>query len=91
MKILTTGQYYGAKQSEIDFTGVILSEYDYLATNTDWHEHENPYFMYVLKGNLFDINKKSKVHCEAGSFIFHNWQEVCIVIQKKQQRLEVFI
>lgn len=76
MKILSTGKYYGAKQAEVDFTGVILSEYDYLTDRTDWHYHENPYFMYVLQGNLFDINKKSKIHCHAGSFIFHNWQEV---------------
>lgn len=75
MKILTTGKYYGFKQSEVDFAGVILSEYDYLMAQTDWHYHENPYFMYVLQGNLFDINKKSKVHCDVGSFIFHNWQE----------------
>ena len=29
MKILTAGKYYGVKKSEIDLTGVILSEYDY--------------------------------------------------------------
>ena len=75
MKILTAGKYYGAKKSEIDLTGVILSEYDYLAPCTDWHFHENPYLMYVLQGDLFDINKKSKSHCNSGSLIFHNWQE----------------
>lgn len=75
MKILSPGKYYGNKQSEIDLNGLILSEYDYRTPRTDWHYHENPYFMYILQGNLFDINKKSKVHCPSGSFIFHNWQE----------------
>ena len=75
MKILTAGEYYGAKKSEIGFSGVILSEYDYLSSRTDWHFHENPYFMYVLQGNLYDINKKIKTHCKSGSLVFHNWQE----------------
>jgi len=75
VKILTKGQYYGSKKYELSFNGVILSEYDYLAPRTDWHYHENPYFMYVLHGNMLDINKKLKTNCSPGSLIFHNWQE----------------
>ena len=72
MKVLTAGKYYGLKKSEIDLTGVILSEYDYSSSRTDWHFHENPYFMYVLHGDLYDISKKTKAHCTSGSLIFHN-------------------
>ncbi|MEO0468422.1 MAG: helix-turn-helix transcriptional regulator [Bacteroidota bacterium] len=75
MKILTTGEYYGTQKSAIDLTGVILSEYDYVTARTDWHFHENPYFMYVIQGNLFDINRGTKTHCGAGSLMFYNWQE----------------
>lgn len=75
MKVLTTGKYYGQKKSEVDLQGVLLSEYDYLTEQTEWHYHENPYLMYVLQCNLFDINKKKKTPCTAGSLIFHNWQE----------------
>ncbi len=75
MRVLKRGTYYGAKKSEIDFSGVLFSEYDYLSPRTDWHLHENPYFMYVLQGNLFDINKKTKTHCNPGSLLFHNWQD----------------
>ncbi len=75
MKILTTGNYYGQKKSEVDLQGVLLSEYDYLTSRTDWHYHENPYLMYVLQGNLYDINKREQMHCKAGSLVFHNWQE----------------
>jgi hypothetical protein len=58
MKISTKGQYYGEKKLELDSKGIILSEYDYNTPKTDWHYHENPYFMYVLQGNVYDINKQ---------------------------------
>ena len=54
MKVLTAGKYYGVKKSEIDLTGVILSEYDYSSSRTDWHFHENPYFiLFCLKHDAY--------------------------------------
>lgn len=75
MIISAKGKYYGSKQSEIQSEGIVLSEYDYLQAGTPWHFHENPYFMYVLHGNMYDINKKKQVTCPAGSLVFHNWEE----------------
>ena len=75
MKIRKSGLYYGVKKSEVQNMGFALSEYDYNLPETDWHFHENPYFMYVIDGNLLDINKKSEKQLPAGSLIFHNWQE----------------
>lgn len=75
MKVLTKGKYYGSKESEYSFNGVILSEYDYLIPKTDWHFHEHPYLMYVLQGDLYDVNKKQKTICPSGSLLLHNWQE----------------
>jgi len=75
MKILTKGSYYGSMKSERNFNGIILSEYDYLSPKTDWHFHENPYLMYVLKGNLYDVSKIKKTNCSSGSLLFYNWQE----------------
>lgn len=75
MKILTKGTYYGSMHAEKQMNGILFSEYDYLTDKTDWHFHENPYFMYVLQGNLYDINKKQKTTCTSGSFLLHNWQE----------------
>ncbi len=79
MKILTRGQYYGIKDSEQSFDGILLSQYDYTTggkdSRTDWHYHENPYFMYVLEGHMMDCNKKVKSLCPAGSLMFNNWQE----------------
>ncbi|MDY8137704.1 AraC family transcriptional regulator [Aquimarina sp. 2201CG5-10] len=75
MKILAKGTYYGAMHAEQQMNGVLFSEYDYLTKKTDWHFHENPYFMYVLQGNLYDVNKRCKTTCPSGSFLLHNWQE----------------
>lgn len=75
MKILTKGKYYGAMKYEHNYNGVILSEYNYLIQKTDWHFHENPYLMYLLRGNLYDTNKKTKTNCTQGSLFFYNWDE----------------
>ena len=75
MKTLTKGQYYGLKNTEKLFGGILLSKYDYLKDRTEWHYHENPYFMYVLHGNMKDTNKKVDTLCPAGSLIYNNWQE----------------
>lgn len=75
MRILGKGTYYGKEKSVLIQSGVILSEYDYHIPETEWHYHEHPYFMYLLEGNLMDINKASRVHCPRGSLLFYNWQE----------------
>lgn len=75
MKILSKGEYYGSMNFEQEINGIMLSEYQYSASKTAWHYHENPYLMYVLGGNLFDINKKQKTNCSPGHLIFHNWDE----------------
>ncbi len=75
MKTLTLGNYYGRKKQELVLKDIVLSEYDYLIARTDWHFHENPYFMYLLQGDVYDVNKKRKTVCPPGSFLLHNWQE----------------
>lgn len=75
MKILTKGKYFGEKKLELSFNGIVLSEYAYNEPKTPWHYHENPYFMYVLHGNMYDFNKKQKTTCPSGSILFNNWQE----------------
>ena len=75
MKISTKGEYYGNLNSERVFNGILLTKYDYHEDRTPWHYHENPYFMYVLAGNMMDSNKKVKSLCPAGSLMFNNWHE----------------
>ena len=75
MRILTKGTYYGAMQAEQEVNGILFSEYNYIGDRTGWHYHENPYFMYVLQGDMYDVNKRTKSPCPAGSFLLHSWQE----------------
>lgn len=77
MKISTKGEYYGSQLNEQSFNGILLSKYDYNSVEaTPWHYHENPYFMFVLQGNMIDQNKKVKSLLPTGSLMFNNWQEV---------------
>lgn len=75
MKILTKGQYYGDQNLKVSFNGILVSRYTYTGIKTDWHYHENPYFMYVLQGNMMDCNTKVKTLCPSGSLMYNNWQE----------------
>ncbi|MEM1134288.1 MAG: hypothetical protein AAGI07_00510 [Bacteroidota bacterium] len=76
MKILTKGKYYGNQKSAVSFNDILLSQYNYTVSKTAWHYYENPYFMFVLHGNMLDCNKKVKTLCPSGSLMFNNWQEV---------------
>jgi AraC-like DNA-binding protein len=79
LKILKKGQFYGIKDLEKSFDGISLSQYNYNTGSdkpTDWHYHENPYFWYILSGNMMDCNKKIKTLCPAGSLMFTNWQDI---------------
>ncbi|WP_299246711.1 helix-turn-helix transcriptional regulator [uncultured Aquimarina sp.] len=75
MRILREGTYYGKQNSEVSFNGILLSQYNYTVEKTAWHYHENPYFMFVLGGNMMDCNTKVKTLCPSGSIMFNNWQE----------------
>lgn len=75
VEVSTKGKYYGSKSLELAFNEILLSQYDYTIKTTPWHYHENPYFMFVLHGNMFDYNKRAKSLLPAGSLIFNNWQE----------------
>ncbi|MDF1695399.1 MAG: AraC family transcriptional regulator [Saprospiraceae bacterium] len=75
MKISAKGEYYGSMKKEENYGSIFLSEYDYCMPATDWHYHENPYFMYVLEGNVGDFNTQQKRQCPSGTLLFHNWQE----------------
>ena len=76
MEISTKGKYYGELNSEMSFNGILLTKYNYHEDYTPWHYHENPYFMFVLHGNMIDRNKKVKTLCPPGGLMFTNWQEV---------------
>ncbi|WP_347926033.1 helix-turn-helix transcriptional regulator [Pontimicrobium sp. SW4] len=76
MEISSKGKYYGSLNSEMSFNDILLTKYDYNEDRTPWHYHENPYFMFVLYGNMIDVNKKNKTLLSPGNLMFTNWQEI---------------
>ncbi|MBQ0732752.1 helix-turn-helix domain-containing protein [Aquimarina celericrescens] len=85
MKILTKGNYYGTQRSELSFNGIVVSKYHYTEPQTAWHYHENPYFMYVLQGNMIDGNARTKTLCPIGSLMYNNWQEVHYGVKESKE------
>jgi AraC-like DNA-binding protein len=75
LKVLSQSEYFGVQRRELFHKGISLSEYDYFESGTPMHCHENPYFMYVMKGNMVDINKSGSTLLPAGSLMFLNWQD----------------
>lgn len=75
MEVSTKGKYYGNLNSELSLDGILYTKYDYDGDRTPWHYHENPYFMFVLHGNMMDHNKKTQTLLPPGSLMFTNWQE----------------
>ena len=90
MNISGRAQYYGNKNIEFDQEGIVLSEYSYHDPSTPWHYHENPYFMYVLKGNMSDVNHNKVTKIPPGGLMFYNWQEPHLN-EKKSTIVEAFI
>ena len=72
---LPKGQFYGQTTETVYLDGITLTDTAYTHEKVDWHYHENPYFTFILQGNLIEGNKKEVHHCPAGSILFHNWQE----------------
>lgn len=75
MKELQKGEYFGDHYQKVDLGGVILTDTAYTHSKVDWHYHQNPYFTYILKGQLFEANKKESYTLGAGSLLFHNWDD----------------
>lgn len=72
---LPKGQFYGQTTETVLLDGLTLTDTAYTHDKVDWHYHENPYFTFILQGNLIEGNKKELYHCPAGTILFHNWQE----------------
>ena len=75
MQVRSQGEYFGDQRWALAQKGISLSEYDYIEAGTPWHCHENPYFMYVIEGNMIDVNKQKKSCLSPGSLMFLNWEE----------------
>ena len=75
MNILKSGEFFGSHNDTFYFNDVTITDTEYTLNKVDWHYHENAYFTYILKGKLFEANKKNTYYLEQGSLLFHNWQD----------------
>lgn len=75
MKQLETGRFFGQTNSLIQLDGLTLTDTEYTQPKVDWHYHQNPYFTFLLQGNMLEGNKKEVYHCAAGALLFHHWQD----------------
>lgn len=75
MQKLQKGEFFGNHYQKSDFEDCLITDTEYTHKKVDWHCHENPYFTYLLQGGLFEANKKESYCLDAGSLVFHNWQD----------------
>jgi AraC-like DNA-binding protein len=75
MDLLKKGEFFGTHYQKSTFDNVIITDTEYTHPKVDWHYHENPYFTYLLQGQLFEANKKESYYLTPGSLLFHNWQD----------------
>lgn len=70
-----SGEFYGSHYQKAIFNNFIITDTEFIDEEVEWHYHENPYFIYMLQGNLLEANKKREYYLESGSLLFHNHQD----------------
>lgn len=75
MNELKTGEYFGNHNQELKFNDIIITDTAYTHEKVDWHYHENPYFTYLIQGQLFEGSRKESNYLTSGSLLFHNSQD----------------
>lgn len=75
MKTLSNGEFFGQTNETLSFGGLIITDTEYTHSFVDWHYHENPYFTFLLQGNMTEGNKKETYDCSAGTLLYHHWED----------------
>ncbi|WP_449389389.1 helix-turn-helix domain-containing protein [Chryseobacterium lineare] len=75
MKNLRNGEFFGQTNSIINCDGLTITDTEYTHSFVDWHYHENPYFTFLLQGNMKEGNKKEIYDCSAGTLLYHHWED----------------
>jgi AraC family transcriptional regulator len=75
MKNLRNGEFFGQTTETLRFGGLTITDTEYTHAFVDWHYHENPYFTFLLQGNMTEGNKKEIYDCAAGTLLYHHWQD----------------
>src|SRR5882724_11398385 len=76
MKLLHSGEHFGANKNTLDLNGCILTEAGYTPQmQVPWHYHENAYFYYHVRGHMLEVTREQSFTCSPGTVLFHHWQE----------------
>ncbi|MCA6069049.1 AraC family transcriptional regulator [Chryseobacterium sp. RG1] len=75
MKNLRNGEFFGQTNETMSFDGLTITDTEYTHPFVDWHYHENPYFTFLLQGNMTEGNKKETYDCSAGTLLYHHWED----------------
>lgn len=75
MNTLRNGEFFGQTNDKINIDGLTITDTEYTHPYVDWHYHENPYFTFLLQGNMQEGNKKEIYDCSAGTLLYHHWQD----------------
>ncbi|WP_175623003.1 AraC family transcriptional regulator [Chryseobacterium schmidteae] len=75
MKTLSNGEFFGQTNETLSFDGLIITDTEYTHSFVDWHYHQNPYFTFLLQGNMTEGNKKETYDCSAGTLLYHHWED----------------
>lgn len=75
MKNLRNGEFFGQTNETLRFGGLTITDTEYTHPFVDRHYHENPYFTFLLQGNMTEGNKKEIYDCAAGTLLYHHWQD----------------
>lgn len=75
MRTLPSGYFFGSHYSENQFEQLKITDTVYTHERVDWHRHEHPYFTFLLRGKLYEENKKEAYYLQPGNLVFHYWQD----------------
>lgn len=75
MKNLRNGEFFGQTNETFSFDGLTITDTEYTHSFVNWHYHENPYFTFLLQGNMKEGNKKEIYNCSAGTLLYHHWED----------------
>src|SRR5580658_7209406 len=72
---LQKGKFFGTHSQLIQLEDILLTDTEYTLDYVDWHYHKNPYFTFILTGNILEGNKREKYECGAGALLYHQWED----------------
>ena len=72
---LQKGKYFGIQNQATYLSNLVITDTEYTHDKVDWHYHQNPYFTFILDGNIAEISKKNSHECNPGTLLFHHSQD----------------